>query len=355
LRVLEVYKGLYPRIRGGIERYVHDLGLYLLRRGHDVEVMVPGGRTRGGSSVVEGMRVTTVPGLLTLLSNPITPGLGMRLRRSGAGVLHFHLPLPTAVLSWSLWSDGRPYVVTYHSDIVRQSLVLPLYRPLLLGFLRRASSVLATSPVYAGSSPFLADLDNVRVAPIGVDTDRFSPGPGRDGDYFLFVGRFRSYKGIDVLLEAWEDLTDSRLVMVGGGPLEDRVRRRVEDRHPEVELAGTVDDAELLRLYRGARALILPSTRRSEAYGMVQLEAMACGTPVISTSLDTGVRWVNRDGVTGLTVPPGDPAALAGAVRRMTDDGLRSRLSRNALDRARGDLEASVAFAAVERALEEAR
>jgi len=353
VRVLEVYKGLYPRVKGGIERYVHDLGLYLAGRGHEVKVMVPGGRRAGGSVPMEDMTVTTVPGLATVLSNPITPGFGMRLRRSRANILHFHLPLPTAVLSWNLWSDGRPYVVTYHSDIVRQRRLLPLYAPLLRRFLRRASRVLATSPVYADSSTFLAGLPNIAVVPIGVDTSRFSPGPGAEGDYFLFVGRFRRYKGIHVLLDAWSRLPGIRLVMVGGGPLEGQVRSRVEREGLPVELAGTVDDTELLRLYRGARALVLPSTYRSEAYGMVQLEAMACGTPVISTALETGVRWVNRDEETGLIVPPGDSEALATAVRRMTDDSLRETLSRQALGRAGGKLEASRTFAMVERIMKE--
>lgn len=353
MRVLEVYKGLHPGVKGGIERYVHDLGVYLTGRGHGVEVMVPGGRRAGGSVSLEGMTVTTVPGLATVLSNPITPGFGLRLRRNRADILHFHLPLPTAVLSWSLWGDGRPFVVTYHSDIVRQKTLLPLYGPLLRRFLRRASRVLATSPVYAASSRFLAGLPNVSVVPIGVDTSRFSPGPGAEGDYFLFVGRFRGYKGIHVLLDAWSRLPGTRLVMVGGGPLEGEVRSRVGREGLQVELVGAVDDAGLLRLYRGARALVLPSTHRSEAYGMVQLEAMACGTPVISTALDTGVRWVNRDGETGLIVPPDDPEALAAAVRRMADDPLRDRLSRQALARARGELEASGTFAMVERAMED--
>ncbi len=353
MRILEVYKGIYPRTKGGIERYVHDLGGHLSGRGHVVEVLVPSGRPRGRSCELQGMEVRTVPGLITLLSNPITPGLGLALRRSRADILHFHLPLPTAVLSWSVWGDGRPYVVTYHSDIVRQSVLLPVYGPLLSRFLRRAGFVLATSPVYARSSPFLAGLPNVRVVPIGVDTERFTPGPGEEGDYFLFVGRFRKYKGIDVLLDAWSRLEGPGLVMVGDGPLGPHARCRAEQEGLRVDFPGTVDDSRLIRLYRGARALVLPSTHRSEAYGMVQLEAMACGTPVISTSLDTGVRWVNRAGVTGLTVPPGDAAALASAVGRMMDDGLRDRLSRGALDRAGGELEASRAFAMVERAMEE--
>lgn len=342
---------MHPLVKGGIERYVHDVGVYLLERGHEVDLLLPG-CPRSKLKSVDGMRLKYATGLGTLLSNPIVPGLGMRMRRAEWDVAHFHLPLPSAVLSWAIWGDRRPYVVTYHSDIVRQRRFLPLYAPLLKRFLRRASAVLATSPVYVRTSPFLRCLDNVGVVPIGVDIGRFSPGSAAPGEYYLFVGRFRGYKGIEVLMEAWSRLKEARLVMVGGGPLEEWVKATVSSRRLNVELAGTVDDNRLLELYRGARALILPSVRRSEAYGMVQLEAMACRTPVISSSLDTGVRWVNRDGETGMTVPPGDANALADAVLALGDDGLRSRLAAGALRRARSRFEAKAAFGLVEEALE---
>lgn len=351
MRVLEVYKGVHPLVKGGIERYVHDLGAYLCARGHRVDILLPGCGASESDSI-DGMRLRCVPGLGRLLSNPIVPGLGSIMRRAGWDVAHFHLPLPSAVLSWAMWGDGRPYVVTYHSDIVRQRIFLPLYAPLLRRFLVRASAVLATSPVYVRTSRFLRGLENVSVVPIGVDTGRFSPGPGEAGDYCLFVGRFRSYKGIDVLMDAWSRLDGRRLVMVGGGPMEGEIAARVRRERLNVELAGSVDDGRLLELYRGARALLLPSVQRSEAFGMVQLEAMACGTPVISSALDTGVSWVNRDGESGMCVPPGDPKALADAVRALDDDGLRDRLARGALERARSHFEAGRTFGLVEAALE---
>jgi rhamnosyl/mannosyltransferase len=241
-------------------------------------------------------------------------------------------------------------VVTYHSDIIRQAALVPFIEPILWPFLRKAASVIATSPVYVESSRFLRNLGNVEIVPLGVDTTRFRPGSAAGaGEYFLFVGRFRRYKGIPVLLEAWRSLPGVRLVMVGQGPLQDSVRHASELPGSSIEMRGEVGDDELLELYRGARALILPSTERSEAFGLVQLEAMACATPVISTNLRTGVPWVNLDGSSGIVVEPGDAPALAGAVRRMLDDGVRQSLSEGALCRVREKFRLDTMLESIER------
>lgn len=356
MKVLEVYKDVWPPVRGGIERYIHDLGRFLVSRGHQVPVLTASRSLRlsARTSCSDGMTVTEAPCLFRVLSNPVCPGLGRLISGAGQDVTHFHHPLPAATLSWYFGRRKAPHVVTYHSDIVRQAALVPLLGPFIREFLEKASSVLATSPPYVESSPFLRGLGNVRVVPPGVDTGFFTPGGEEPGDYFLFVGRFRSYKGIPVLLEAWSRLGGTRLVMVGGGPLESAIRKRISAGGLDVELVGEVDDNRLRSLYRSARAFILPSTARSEAYGMVQLEAMACGTPVISTALATGVPWVNRHMESGIVVPPNDPEALAGAVTAMLDDDLRARLSRGALERCRSDFDQARSFSLVEEALRDA-
>ncbi len=356
MRVLSVYKDVHPLVRGGIERYVHDLSAHLARRGHEVEVLVAGrGERERYTTELDGFAVRRTPCLGRVLSNPVCPELHEELALADADVVHVHLPLPSAVIAWLAAGSRLPCVVTYHSDIVRQAFALPVYGPFLRRFLRSAYAVLATSPVYAGTSPFLRGLPNVRVVPIGVDCSRFSPGGGRAGEYALFVGRFRSYKGIDVLLDAWRPPAPLPLLMAGGGPMLRRVSERAMRERLRVRVVHDPDDRTLLSLYRGATCLVLPSTRRSEAYGMVQLEAMACGVPVVSTDLPTGVPWVNRNGVTGLVVPPGEAAALAAAVSDIAGDpGLRERLSRGALVRAREELEAEHLLEEVESVLEEA-
>lgn len=354
MRILEVYKDVFPRTSGGIERYIHDLSAFLAGRGHEVAVLTAGKCLRERSVRVSGFSVIEVPSFGRLLSNPLSLSYGRAMKRWKPDVAHFHLPLPTAEVARLLDPGDTPFVATYHSDIVRQAFLLPLYGPLLRRFLDRAFLVLATSGRYARTSPFLKGLTNLRVVPIGVDLSRFTKGSEERADFFLFAGRFRSYKGIHILLEAWKSMTDPPpLVLAGGGPMEGWIRQEMGGLPARIILNPSDDD--LLSLYRTARALVLPSDRRSEAYGMVQLEAMACGTPVISTDLPTGVPWVNRHMRTGLVVPPGNAFALAEAVLRLRDDAqLRERLSGGALERASARFDSGRLFQEVESCLIEA-
>jgi len=355
MRILQVYKDVHPFVRGGIERYIHDLSVYLSSEGHDVDVLVASDGIGHPNDGRTGFNIATYKCLCRILSNPISPDLSGILMSAQADVFHFHLPLPSAVLAWTITRRNTPYIVTYHSDIVRQAIFLPLYGPLLNRFLRRASCVVATSPAYRDSSRYLSNLSNVRVVPIGSDLKLFKP-PDRVPvrDFYLFVGRFRQYKGIHVLLDAWRELPGKKLIMVGGGPLEEMVRERINTENLNIEIVRDPDDLELVHLYQQARALILPSTKRSEAFGMVQTEAMACGTPVISTAIPTGVPWVNRDNLSGLVIPSDSSAALADAVRRLEDHSLQKKLSEGALKRARTCFNDVELFSQVESILEDA-
>ena len=152
----------------------------------------------------------------------------------------------------------------------------------------------------------------------------------------LFVGRFVYYKGLDVLIDAMRDC-EGTLLLAGDGPLESDLRARVAAHglEPRVRFLGRVPDEDLPAYYRAADLFVLPSMARTETFGVVQIEAMAAGLPVVSTNLPTGVPWVNQDGVSGLVVPPGDAGALAAAIRRLqTDPVLRERLAHGAAARA---------------------
>lgn len=351
MKVLQVYKDVFPEVTGGIERYVHDLSVFLAGRGHQVEIAVAG----GGDRSVDGVPVHGVPEICRILSNPLVPGLSRYLNGTTADAVHFHLPLPSAVTAWlgSGNSGGKPWIVTYHSDIVRQAFAMPFYAPILRRFLQGASAVLATSETYAGTSPYLRDLSNVEVVPIGVDPGLFTPAEKPSRDYFLFVGRFRKYKGISTLLESWR-LQDHppALVMAGGGKMEKEVLSFAAGNSLPITVRSDVSDPELRELYGNARALILPSTQRSEAYGMVQLEAMACGTPVISSDLPTGVSWLNVHGTTGLHFATGNPQSLADAVRLMdNDDEFRERAGMAARNRALTMFDSKTLFGKVEECL----
>ncbi|MBN1628323.1 MAG: glycosyltransferase, partial [Thermoleophilia bacterium] len=152
----------------------------------------------------------------------------------------------------------------------------------------------------------------------------------------LFVGRLVYYKGVDVLVRAMADV-DADLVLIGGGPLEDELHELAAQSGiaSRVTFIPPQDDDELCAWYHAADVFCLPSVARSEAFGLVQIEAHAAGTPVVSTDLPTGVPYANLDGVTGLIVPPRDDSALAAALSRLlSDDDLRARLGAQAQARA---------------------
>ena len=152
----------------------------------------------------------------------------------------------------------------------------------------------------------------------------------------LFVGRFVYYKGLDVLINAMARCTGT-LILVGDGPLDIELRAQVAALGigSRVRFAGQVPDHDLPAYYHASDIFVLPSVARTEAYGLVQTEAMAAGVPVVSTNLPTGVPWVNQDGVTGLVVPPGEPDALAAALGALAaNPALRRTLGDNGRRRA---------------------
>ena len=339
--MLHVTKYYAPYV-GGIERVVQDLA-----RGHrpGFATRVLACRSRAGPTsheTVDGVPVTRTAVQAVAFGLPLSTsyyGWYRRLSRE-ADLLHVHLPYPTADVAALLAGvRGRPVVVSYHSDVVRQAWALSAYGPVLRAFLRRVDRVLVASRALLERSPFLAGVRaKCELVPYGVATDGpEEPFPLPDGDFILFVGRLVGYKGVDVLLEAMRGL-DVPLVIVGDGPR----RGDLDQRARELGLGGRamflgeLSAARLRHCYRRCRALALPSVTRSEAYGIVQLEAMAAGKPVVNTSLPTGVPEVSPHGVTGLTVPPGDPAALADALGSLLRDrDLHARLSENAERRAR--------------------
>lgn len=345
LRVLQVGK-FYPPHMGGIETHLHALCTEL-RRFLDVRVVVASEDRRTVSEVVDGVPVTRLGTAFSLAAAPVNLGLARAVRDSGARIVHVHLPHPAATISCLASRHRGRLVATYHSDIVRQKVMNAAYEPLLHRFLSRCAAIVATSPDYLATSPVLArHRDRARVIPLAVDLDRFA-GPNRarvadvrrrfGGRIALSVGRLIYYKGLEYLIEAMRDVR-GHLLIVGDGPL----RASLEEKAKAAGIArrvtflGAIPSGDLVAYYHAADVFTLASTARSEAFGIVQLEAMACGRPVVNTALDSGVPFVSVHGQTGLTVPPRDSAALAGAINRLLDDAdLRRRFGEAGRSRAR--------------------
>jgi glycosyltransferase involved in cell wall biosynthesis len=333
VNILHVYKDYYP-VLGGIENHIRVLAEAQARHGHQVTVLT----THAGRGIVAGelggVRVIKAGRFATVASTPLSLSLLGALRRQKPDLTHLHAPYPPGELTQYLFGRGRPYVMTYHADATRrvQRAIMSAYGPLFRRVLRRAARVIATSPTYAASSPYLRHAaDRTVIAPLGVDVERFRPA-ARMKDRpptLLFVGQLRHYKGLDDLLQAMTGLPQARLLVAGDGPMRTKweARGRSSDLKGRVNFLGKVDDADLPAVYRSADVFVLPANSRAEAFGTVLLEAMASGLPCVTTEVGSGTSYVVQDGLTGIVVPPRDPEALATALQPLLADRvLRARL-----------------------------
>jgi glycosyltransferase involved in cell wall biosynthesis len=330
-RIVHVYKDYYPPVIGGVENTIN-----LMARGtsgeFDVRVLVCSGSRSTTTEVVDGIHVTRVGEWTRFASAPLSPRFPAEMRKSAAeaDLIHLHHPNPTGDIALFLSGVRKPVVMTYHSDIVRQRVSKWAFAPVQNWSMRRAAVVMPTSPQYIDSSPWLSRFrQKCEVVPLGIDLKRFEKtetvaarADGIRSQYkqplIVFVGKLRYYKGLEYLLRAMPHVKATCLI-IGSGPDNERLRAI----HNELQLGERVKflgelphDELVAHLYAGD-IFCLPSHLRSEAFGLSQVEAMACGLPVVSCNLPTGVSFVNMHESTGLTVPPADSKALAAALERL--------------------------------------
>lgn len=326
LRILQVYHDFYPR-RGGIEDHVLTLCRSLPPTVTNT-VLTGAGCPLTREEVVEGVRTIRV-GSWGRYYTPLCPAMPRYLRRLPSDVVHIHMPCPMGEMAFLLARPAVPLVLSYHNDIVRQPITKRLYRPFLRQILRRAERILVSTSAYRDTSAALKNfVDKCQVVPYGINIERFRPTPGvmRQArelqsrftrPIILFVGRLCYYKGLEYLIPAMEKL-DAALLIVGTGRMEKDFRRLIGRHGGEVHLVGFVRDHELPAYYYASQMVILPSTARSEAFGLVQLHAQACSRPVIATDLP-GVSTVTIHGKTGLIVPPRSTEAIVEAASQLLD------------------------------------
>jgi glycosyltransferase involved in cell wall biosynthesis len=351
LKILQIYKDFYPPVRGGIEGHLNVLSHGLKERGIQVELLVSNTFNKLEVQTDGGIKVTKVPQITRIASAPLNYNLVYWLRKIGApfDLLHFHLPNPTAEISFLMSGLRKHAVATYHSDIIRQRRAATLYRPFLKAFLSKIDCIIATSPNYADSSAILREYrQKCQIIPLGIQISRFKqPLSGSldpalirqtHGDRLLvFIGKFRYYKGLCVLLEAMKQV-DGKLLLIGEGYLEKELKKQVarDSLEKKVAFLGEQSDQAVNAFLHACDVFVLPSVERSEAFGIVQLEAMACGKPVICTELGTGTTYINQHLKTGMVVEPNKPDALSHAINFLLDrPELRFQFGQTGLERVR--------------------
>ncbi|KWV54234.1 glycosyl transferase [Bradyrhizobium macuxiense] len=333
--VLHIFKVYYPDLFGGTLSVIRDICAGL-QDSFAAAVLVCSKSGARRHIVVNDVAVERVPSFGDVLSLPAAPTYPWRLWRRIAehDLLALHAPFPLADLVFALGlGRTRPLVVHWHADIISHAALRFLIEPMMRRTLRRAAAIIVSNPVLIENTPLLREFaDKCHVVPFGVDVAKYDRPAVQSGDVnargrlVLACGRLVPYKGFDVLVRAAHG-RNFEVWIVGEGREHDHLEQLIRDYglQDRVRLLGSVPESERVKLMRIADIFVMPSITNAETFGLVQLEAMAAGRPVINTALDTGVPHVARHGLEAITVPPGDPTALAEAIENLIDDPERRR------------------------------
>jgi glycosyltransferase involved in cell wall biosynthesis len=334
VKVLQLGK-FYAPFHGGIETHLQLLATRL-QSSVELHVAVAGDPSAPGCDEPDGVRLRRMRTYGVVAATPICPELFRVIDDVNPDLVHIHHPHPLAMLAYLLSRTSAPCVVSYHSDIVRQRTLRQLIAPIVTRTLARSASILVASPQLIESSSVLRPFRHkCHLVPYGLDASewnhidhaRVAELRARYGSRIvLAVGRLTHYKGFDYLIRAMRDV-NATLIIVGEGVLRRPLEAVIAEQGlgDRVHLLGSVRDVR--PYYDACDVFVLPSTTPNEAFGIVQLEAMAAGKPVVNTALESGVTFACPPNVSALTVAPRDSAALAGAISRLlADPELRTRL-----------------------------
>ncbi|HYP12306.1 MAG TPA: glycosyltransferase [Bryobacteraceae bacterium] len=302
----------------------------------DLKVIVANTARESIRETIDGVDVHRLGTSFHFAAAPICFDMANEIRQTQADIIQIHLPNPTAILAYFASGHSAKLVLSYHSDVLRQKLLARSFQPILDRALRASSAIIAATPKYIESSPVLRrHRERCQVIPYGIDLRAFDSidqaqvreirtrfGPR----LILGLGRLVYYKGFEYVIRAMTQI-DGHLVLVGDGPLAQPLRELVSRLGIAQKVTMLGEVADIAPYYHACDLFVFPSIARTEAFGIVQLEAMACRKPVVNTSVDSGVPYVSLDGITGLTVPPCQPEPLAAAVNTLlNDEPLRLRL-----------------------------
>lgn len=332
MKVLHLSK-YYPPYFGGLEQVVFDLVEQSNAQGVQTDVLCS--LSKGEESKNFAYQVFREKSLLELARTPLSLNLVLKLRKicKNYDVLHVHAPNPMAYLAVLLSGFKGKLVLHWHSDVIKQKNLLKLILPLQNWILRRAQAIIVTSPNYLADSEQLKGFENkCHVVPIGVSNGHLQGDPSvverLNQDYpqkrkVFALGRLIYYKGFEYLIDAAEYLDDQTMILIGGiGPLRESLEERIASKKlsHKVKLVGKIPSAEIGSYYEWADLYCMSSIEKSEAYGVVQVEAMAKAKAVLSTNIvGSGVPWVNQHNYSGKVVPPKNAKALADAMIELCD------------------------------------
>ncbi|MFP1739635.1 glycosyltransferase family 4 protein [Lonsdalea quercina] len=337
LKVLHFYKTYYPDTFGGVEQVIFQLSETVSGRDISVTTLTLTPRGNIDAGVVGSHSSYYSKTSFEVASTPFSFNAIRKFRKLAeqADIIHYHFPYPFMDILHFISGVRKPSIVSYHSDIVKQKFALKIYSPLMNKFLSSVDYIVASSPNYLASSSTLQKFSSkVKVIPYGLDRNLYQSVGAERLDYwrkrlgerfFLFVGAFRYYKGLDVLLNAMEGV-DYPLAIVGIGSLASELRKQAEDLGlKNTHFLGLLSEEDKIALLQLCCGVVFPSHLRSEAFGITLLEGAMYAKPLISCEIGTGTTYINIDGETGIVVPPEDLGALRLAMTTLWENPLLAK------------------------------
>lgn len=329
MHICHVYKDIYPPVVGGIEKFI-ALSIQEQKKWAKITVIVCSRTIHSYQETKDEVDFFYVGEWGRLLSSPISPLFPYYISKIQPDLFVVHSPNPLGELSVFKNSQNVPYIVRYHSDVVRQKITMKFYAPFFYNFLKKAKLIIPTSDKYAQSSLFLKPfLDKCRTVPLGINvhsflhanTEKVKEIQADYGSSFVFFcGVHRYYKGIHVLIKASAYISVP-IVIAGDGPERKCLEKMAKDISAKsIHFIGKLTNEDLVNYLHACSVFVFPSIARSEAFGLSIIEAHSAGKPVVATKLGTGVEWANLDGITGINVPPDDEKSLANAIQFLLDN-----------------------------------
>ena len=342
IKILQLGK-FYP-IRGGVEKVMYDLMLGLSEEKVYCDMLCASTEDypAGIININPYAKLIVEATKVKLAATMLAPSLIIRLRKIAKDydIIHIHHPDPMASLALFLSGYKGKVILHWHSDILKQKTLLKLYRPLQDWLIKRANIIVGTTPVYVKESPFLDKVQHkIDYIPIGVEPLIADKGKAeklkqkyRNKHIVFSLGRLVEYKGYEYLIKAAQHLDENYQIIIGGkGPLMESLTSLIAELgiQDRVTLLGFVADDDIPDYFEVCDMFCLSSIWKTEAFAIVQIEAMSCGKPIVCAHIPgSGVAWVNKDGISGLVVESENEIALVDAIKRIsTDANLQMKLS----------------------------
>ncbi len=349
MKVLQLVK-YYDPCQGGMESVVKNIVEGIITYSNNISFTVYSNNHKQNfvKYIVNKNRETIIKEITPVLlkSQPLNlryPSLKKLIKEHD--IIHHHYPFPTMefiLLRYLKLMENKKFIITWHANIKnsRWSWIERIYNPLIKKILDRADAIIVTSPQLYNESEILQKYkEKVHVIPLSFDPKYTSNSSkkypvGRSFE-LLFVGKLRKYKGVEYLIKSIEKL-NVKLTIVGNGEEFDHLKLLVKaiDVENKVVFISNLNDLGLVEIYKKADLFILPSINEAEAFGVVQLEALANALPIINTNLKSGVPFVSLNGYSGITVEPKNSNELSVAIEKIINNKeLYELYSSNALER----------------------